>query len=74
MEYGKESDFRSQMFRIGSDCSQGLGSGPKQDVVDDLLVLVSDGSDLFREGEDDMEIVCGENFGYSFLYPLGTRE
>ena len=74
MEYGKEADFSSQMFRIGSDGSQGLGGGPKQDVVDDLFVLVSDRSDLFRDGEDDMEIVRGEDFGHSLLDPLGTRE
>ena len=74
MEYGKEADFRSQMFGIGSDGSQGLGGGPKQDVVDDLLVLVSDGSDLFRDGEDDMEIVCRENFGGSFFDPLRPSE
>src|SRR5207253_9037167 len=53
---------------------QGLGHGSKQDVVDDLFVLVSDGSDLFGDGEDDMEIVRGEDFGHSLLDPLRTRE
>src|SRR5437899_9635965 len=57
------------MFRIGSDGSQGLGGSPKQDAVDDRFVLVSDGSDLFGDGEDDMEIVCGKNFGRSLLDP-----
>ena len=56
MEYRKEADFSSQMFGIGSDGSQGLGGGSKQDVVDDRFVLVSDGSDLFGDGEDDMKI------------------
>src|SRR5437879_12026143 len=74
MEYGKEADFSSQMFRIGSDGSQGLGRGAKQNVVDDLFVLVSEGSDLFGDGEDHMEIVCRENFGRSLLDPLSTRE
>src|SRR5438874_12542810 len=74
VEYGKEADFSSQMFGIGSDGGQGLGHGSKQDVVDDLFVLVSDGSDLFGDGEDDMEIVRGEDFGHSLLDPLRTRE
>jgi len=74
MEYGKEADFRSQMFGIGSDGGQGFGRGTKQNVVDDLFVLVCDGSDLLGDGGDHMKIVCGEDFGYSLLDPLGTRE
>jgi hypothetical protein len=53
---------------------QGLGGGPKQDAVDERFVLVSDGSDLFGDGEDDMEIVYRKNFGRSLLDPLGTSE
>jgi hypothetical protein len=74
MEYGKEPDLGSQVFGIGSDGGQGLGRGSKQNAVNDLFVLVSDGSDLFGDGEDDMKIVCGENFGGSFFDPRGTRE
>src|SRR5437016_7391482 len=74
VEYGKEADFSSQMLGIGSDGGQGLGHGSKQNVVDDLFVLVSDGSDLFGDGEDHMEIVRGEDFGHSLLDPLRTRE
>src|SRR5437660_9902908 len=74
MEYGKEADFSSQMFGIGSDSGQGLGHGSKQNVVDDLFVLISDGSDLFGDGEDHMEIVCGEDFGHALLDALCTSE
>jgi hypothetical protein len=74
MEYGEEADLSSQMFGIGCDGGQGLGHGSKQNVVDDLFVLVSDGSDLFGDGEDDMEIVGGEDFGHSLLDPPRTRE
>ena len=74
MEYGKEADLSSEMFGISSDGGQGLSCGAKQNVVDDLFVLVSDGSDLFGDGEDDMEIVCREDFGSSFFNPCGTRE
>ena len=74
VEYGKEADFSSQMFGIGGDGGQGLGRSTKQNAVDDLFVLVSDGSDLFGDGEDDMEIMCRENFGDSLLDPRGTCE
>ena len=74
VEYGKEADLSSQVFGIGGDGGQGFGRGTKQNVVDDLFVLVSDGSDLFGDGEDDMEIVRGEDFGHSLLDPLSTRE
>ena len=74
MEYGKEADFSPQMFGIGSDGGQGLSGDTKQNVVDDLFVLVSDGSDLFGDGEDDMKIVGRENFGRSLLDPRGARE
>ena len=74
MEYSEKADLGSQMFGIGSDGGQGLGRGAKQNAVDDLLVLVSDGSDLFGDGEDDMKIVWRENFGRSLLDPLSACE
>ena len=73
MEYGKEADFSSQMFGVGSDGGQGLGRGTKQNVVDGLFVLVSDGSDLFGDGEDDMEIVRGEERKPSSFNPPTHR-
>jgi hypothetical protein len=39
----------------------------------DLCVLLSDGSDLFRDREDDMKIVRLGNFG-GFFNACGTRE
>jgi hypothetical protein len=74
VEYGEEADLRSQMLGIGSDGGQGLGRGSKQNAVNEIFVLISDGSDLFRDREDDMKIVCRENFGCSFFNPRSTRE
>src|SRR5438309_11627644 len=71
---GEESDFGAQMFGIGSDGGQGLGRGSEQNAVDEIFVLVSDGSDLFGNREDDMKIVRRENFGLSFFDPLRTSE
>jgi len=60
MEYGKEP----------ISAPRCLGSAAMVDKVSnvaDLLVLVSDGSDLFGDSENDMKIVCLENFGCSFF-------
>ena len=74
MEYGEKTDLGSQMFGVGSNGGRGLGRGSKQNAVNNLFVLVSDGSDLFGDGKDDMKIVCPEKFGCSSLNPRGTRE
>ena len=74
VEYDEEADLSAQMLGIGSDGGQGLGRGSKQNAVNEIFVLVGDGGDLFRDSEDDMKIVCRENFGCSFFNPRGTRE
>ena len=74
VKYGEKTDLGAQMLGIGSDGGQGLGSGSEQYAVDEIFVLVSDGSDLFGNGEDDMKIVRRENFGGSFFDPLCTCE
>src|SRR2546427_5782135 len=74
MQYGEEADLRAQTFGVSSDGGQGLGGGSEQNAVDQLFVLVSDGSNLCGNREDDMEIVCRENFGPSFFDPLRTSE
>src|SRR3979490_711415 len=62
------------MLGIGSDGGQGLGSGSGENAVDEILVLISDGRDLFGNREDDMKIVRLENFGRSLFDPLRTSE
>jgi len=58
----KEADFSAQMFGIAAMVD-------KVSNVADLLVLVSDGSDLFGDSENDMKIVCLENFGMFVFQP-----
>ena len=41
VQYAEEADFRAQAPRIASDCEQGFGTGAKQKIVDNLLVLQS---------------------------------
>ena len=74
VKYGEKADLGAQMLGIGSDGGQGLGSGSEEHAVDEVFVLVSDGSDPFGNREDDMKIVRVENFGGSFFNPLGACE
>ena len=74
VKYGEKADLGAQMLRIGSDGGQGRGSGSEEHAVDEIFVVVSDGSDRFGNGEDDMKIVRRENFGRSFFNPLRTSE
>ena len=62
VEHGEEADLGAQMLGIGSDGGQGLRRGSEENAVDEILVLVSDGGDLFGNCEDDMKIVRRENF------------
>jgi hypothetical protein len=74
VKYGEKADLGAQMLGIGSDGRQSLGRGSEENAVDEIFVLVSDGSNLFGNGEDDMKIVRVENFGRSFFNPLCTCE
>ncbi len=74
VKYGEKANLGAQMFGIGSNGGQGRGSGSKENAVDEILVLVGDGSNLLGYREDDVEIVSLENFGLSFFDPLRTCE
>ena len=74
VKYSEKADLGAQMLGIGSDGGQGLGSGSEENAVDEIFVLVSNGSDPFGNREDDMKIVRLENFGCSFFDPLRTSE
>jgi hypothetical protein len=74
IEYGKEADLGSQMMGSAAMVDNVSAVAAKQNAVDDLLVLVSNGSDLFGHCADDMKVVWLENFGRALLDPLRTRE
>jgi hypothetical protein len=74
MKNGEETNLRSQMLGIGSYGAQGFGGGLKENVIDHLLVLVSDRGNLIRDGEDDMEILAVENLRLSVFYPVCAGE
>src|SRR5260370_26998222 len=70
VQHGEEADLDAEMFGVGGNGAQGFRSGPKENVVQHFLVLVSDGGNLFRESKDDMEILGVEELGLTILDPL----
>ena len=58
---------------IGGDREQRLGRRAEQQVVDHRLVLVSDGADLGRQREDEVEIADRQQIGRAGGEPVPRR-
>ena len=56
VQHGKETDLCAEMFGVGGDLEQGLGSGVEQQVVEDLLVDQRQMREMMRHREDDVDI------------------
>ena len=74
VEDGEEAKLRTEMLGIGRDAAQGLGGGVEQDVVDRSFVVMGDGGDLLRQGEDDVEVWHCEELGSAVFEPFGARQ
>ena len=57
------------MFGIASDFEQGLGTGTKQQAVEEPLVLQGEGRQPMREGEDEVGVRGGQDFPAARLDP-----
>jgi hypothetical protein len=62
------------MLRISRDGFQGFGRGLEENVIDHLLVLVGDGSNLFRHGKYDVKIRAVEKLRLTLLDPMRPSE
>src|SRR6202140_1934940 len=62
MQHGEEADFRAEVFRIASDFEKCFGTGAKQQIIDNFLVLQSQWSKLRRKCEDHMDVARREKF------------
>lgn len=74
MQYSKETDFSSEVFRVSSDGAEGFRGCPEQDVVNDPFVLKGDGGNLIRNGKNDVIIGNGKQLGHARLEPFGFGE
>jgi hypothetical protein len=74
VQYGKEADVSSQVFRIGSDGAEGFGGCPEEDGVDNTLVLKSHCRHFIGNGKDDVIVGNGKQLGHARLEPLRLGE
>jgi hypothetical protein len=61
------------MFRVRSDSTERFRGGPKEDLIDDLLVLQSHLLQMMRKSEDHVEILHGQELHSSCLEPFCPR-
>ena len=69
MEHAEEADFGAEMAGITGDFEQRFGTGPEQEIVDDLLVLQGQRGEPPRKGEDDMDVGGRQEFATARLQP-----
>jgi hypothetical protein len=73
VEHAEEADLGTQMGRIARDLEQGFGAGPEQQTIDEFPVLESHPSQLWRQGEDDVDIGRGQQFTATRCDPAFPR-
>ena len=56
VQHSERADACAEMTGIGGDLQQGLGSGPKQEAVEETLVPECERRQLLGHGEDDMRV------------------
>jgi len=73
VEDGGDADVRAEVLWIGSDGQQRLRRGLEEQGIDRRLVLVGDGADRRRQGEDDVVVGDRQQLGLPGGHPSGRR-
>ena len=73
VEHTEETDLGSKMPRVASNLKQRLGTGVKEQIVDQPLVLQRERSQFSRQGKDGMHIAGGQQFPFTRLEPAQSR-
>jgi hypothetical protein len=73
MKDGGHAELGAEMLGVGRYGGERLGRATEQDGIDDDLVLEGDLSGGGWQGEDDVEIRHGKEFGLPFGEPLRAR-
>src|ERR1700758_3311804 len=70
MQHGSETYAGAEVLGVGRDGDQGLGGDLEQQIIDDRVVLIGNVGDRSRQGEDEVEIRHGQEFGLAVGQPL----
>ena len=71
---GEEADLGAEMARVGRDRTERVGDGAEEQTVDDGLVLGGDLGDGRGHGEDDVEVLGGQQVCAAPFEPLGAGQ
>lgn len=72
MEHRKETDLGSEMLGVEGNLQKSFGAGPEQQIVEELLVLQHEWTELVRQGEHYVEVADGEQFFLASCEPAPT--
>jgi hypothetical protein len=73
VEHAEKADLGPEMGGVARDFQQSFGAGPEQQTVDEFPVLEGDRSQLWRQGENDVDIGRGQQFTPTRCDPAFTR-
>ena len=73
VEHAEETDLGSKMSRVASNLKQRLGTGVKEQVVDQPLVLQRERNQFPRQSKDGMHIAGRQQFPFPRLEPAHAR-
>ena len=74
VEDGEEADLGAEMARVGGYRPERVGDGPEEETVDDGLVLGGDLGDRRGHGEDDVEVLDGQQVRPAPFEPRGAGQ
>ena len=74
VEDGEEADLGAEVARVGGNRAECLGDGSEEETVDDGLVLGGDLGDRRGHGEDDVEVLGGQQVLPSPFEPRGAGQ
>lgn len=74
VQHGEEADRGAEVARVGGYRPERVGDGSEEQAVDDGLVLGGDLGDGRGYGEDDVEVLGGQQVRAAPFEPLGARQ
>lgn len=72
MEHRKETDLGSEMLGVEGNLQESFGADPEQQIVEQLLVLQHERTELVRQGKNNVEVADGEQFFLASREPAVT--
>ena len=69
MQHAEEANLCAKMFGIAGDFEKGFRTGAEQEIVEDLLVLQDQRSQMTRKREDHMHVLRPKKFPATLFQP-----